>query len=115
MRYMPTLRLPVFGSRVITQGNVINRPASLGQHCRIGKIEKENLSRWMTSLHAPGRHRLREELAHLRQHGKHFHFVEEALRRLHIHERANAIRNLVQSVDFQRQTHAPLRTKLVDQ
>src|SRR5437016_2636434 len=53
MRYMPRLRLPDFGSRVVTQGRVMNRPASLGQHCRIGKSRIEKLSRLMTSLHGP--------------------------------------------------------------
>ena len=31
MRYMPTLREPVFGSCVITAGSVMNGPASPGQ------------------------------------------------------------------------------------
>src|ERR1035437_10394406 len=53
MRYMPTLRLPVFGSRVITQGRVTKRPPSLGQHCRMGKSRSEKLSWWITSLHGP--------------------------------------------------------------
>src|SRR5437762_1778781 len=44
MRYMPTFRLPVFGSRVITQGRVMNRPASLGQHwnlCTLGSFKQQ--------------------------------------------------------------------------
>src|SRR5256885_1363435 len=37
-----------------------------------------------------GRDCFREKLAHLGQHGKHFDFVEKSLRRLHVHELANA-------------------------
>ena len=50
---MPTLRLPVLGSRVITQGKVIKRPASWGQHCNMGKSSSEKLFFLMTSLHGP--------------------------------------------------------------
>jgi hypothetical protein len=35
MRYMPTLRSPVSGSLVTTQGSVMKRPPSSGQHFRI--------------------------------------------------------------------------------
>src|ERR1017187_10591650 len=38
MRYMPTLRSPVSGSRVTTHGNVMNRPPSSGQHLRMGRL-----------------------------------------------------------------------------
>ena len=42
MRYMPMLRLPVRGSRVMTQGRVMKRPPSRGQHWRMGNsIEGE--------------------------------------------------------------------------
>ncbi len=50
---MPTLRLPVFGSRVVTQGRVMKRPASCGQHCRMGKSRREKLSCLITSLQGP--------------------------------------------------------------
>ena len=50
---MPTLRLPDLGSRVITQGRVMKRPASLGQHWRMGKSSREKLSRLITSLQGP--------------------------------------------------------------
>src|SRR2546426_1922064 len=50
---MPTLRLPDLGSRVTTQGSVMKRPASWGQHCRMGKSSREKLSRLTTSLQGP--------------------------------------------------------------
>ena len=37
----------------MTQGRVMKRPASFGQHCRMGKSSKENSSRLMTSLQGP--------------------------------------------------------------
>ena len=51
IRYMPMLRLPVRGSRVCTQGSVIKRPPSCGQHFRIGNAFRSKPSRRMTSLH----------------------------------------------------------------
>ncbi len=50
---MPTLRLPVLGSRVMTHGKVMKRPPSCGQHCRIGKSSREKFSFLMTSLQGP--------------------------------------------------------------
>ena len=38
---------------MITQGRVMKRPASLGQHCRMGNQLSEKLSFRMTSLQAP--------------------------------------------------------------
>src|ERR1035437_4529508 len=38
MRYMPTLRSPVSGSRVTTHGSVMKRPPSSGQHLRMGRL-----------------------------------------------------------------------------
>src|SRR6185369_10623968 len=38
MRYMPTLRSPVSGSLVTTQGSVMKRPPSSGQHFWIGRL-----------------------------------------------------------------------------
>ncbi len=75
VRYIPTLRLPVFGSRVTTHGKVMKRPPSFGQHCRMGKSRSEKLSRLMTSLHGPVETVLGKKLPHLREHGKHFYFV----------------------------------------
>src|ERR1017187_3251079 len=37
---MPTLRSPVSGSRVTTQGSVMKRPPSRGQHCWMGRFSK---------------------------------------------------------------------------
>ena len=37
---MPRLRSPVSGSRVTTQGKVMKRPPSSGQHLRMGRLAK---------------------------------------------------------------------------
>ena len=112
---MPRLRLPDLGSRVVTQGRVMNRPASLGQHCRIGKSSNEKLSRLMTSLQGPVGHRAREKLAGLGQQRKHLELVEKSLRRFHIHEHADAARDLVEGIDAERELHAGVGAELIDQ
>src|SRR5262245_33305017 len=41
MRYIPTFRSPVSESLVTTQGRVMNRPPSRGQHWRMGRFRRE--------------------------------------------------------------------------
>ncbi len=56
MRYMPTLRDPVFGSFVITAGSVMNGPASPGQQVWTGRRERSTSSPVSTtSCEAPRR------------------------------------------------------------
>ena len=114
MRYMPTLRLPVFGSRVTTQGSVMNLPPSFGQHCRTGKwLRRSCLAD--DFLARAGGNRLGKELSHLGQHGQHLYFVEKALRRLHVHELADAVGDFVERIHFERHLHAARRAELVDE
>src|SRR5881396_2174135 len=40
MRYIPTLRSPVSGSLVTTQGSVMKRPPSSGQHFWMGRLRR---------------------------------------------------------------------------
>src|SRR5262249_52960985 len=47
-------------------------------------------------LTGAARHRLGEELSHFSEHRQHFDFIEKALRRLHVHESTNALRNFVE-------------------
>ena len=115
MRYMPRLRLPDFGSRVVTQGSVMNRPASLGQHCRIGKSSSEKLSRLITSLQGPVGTVAGKKLSRLRQQGQHLELVEKTLRRLHIHEHPDAVRDFVERINAERELHARLGAELIDQ
>ena len=99
----------------MTQGSVINRPASFGQHCRIGKSRSEKLSRLITSLHGPVGDGAREKLTRLGQKRQHLQLVQKTLRRLHIHEHANAACDLVERIDSQRQFHAGVGAELIDQ
>ena len=62
-----------------------------------------------------GGNRLRKELSHFRQHWQHLHFVEKTLRGFHVHEVANAVGDLVERIDLERQVHAARGAELVDQ
>ena len=115
MRYMPTLRLPVRGSRVITQGNVMKRPPSSGQHCSTGKVEQREIVVLDDLLARAAGDLLGEEFAHLGQHGQHLDFVEQALRGLDVHELRNAVGDFVERIDVERQLHAALGAELVDE
>src|ERR1700722_12655103 len=63
MRYMPTLRSPSSVPLVTTQGGVIKRPASSGQHLRIGRdsnvgqglaeADANSCCAWTPSWHEP--------------------------------------------------------------
>ena len=44
MRYMPTFRVPVFGSWVMTAGSVMNGAGSPGQQCWIGRRSRSTSS-----------------------------------------------------------------------
>ena len=112
---MPRLRLPDFGSRVVTQGSVMNRPASFGQHCRIGKSSNEKVVALDDFFARPSRHRAREKLSRLRQQRQHLQLVEKSLRRFHIHKHADAARDLVEGIDAERQLHAGVGAELIDQ
>ena len=66
-------------------------------------------------LARPGGDFLGKEFAHFGQHGQHLDFVEQALRRLNVHEHLDAVGNLVQRVDVERHGHTALRAELVDE
>src|SRR6202795_844950 len=57
---------------------------------------------------------LRKKLAHLGEHGKHFDFVEEALREFDIHEGSNAFGDFFQRVDIKGEPHPASGAELVD-
>ena len=61
------------------------------------------------------RHLLGKKFPQVGQHGQHLDFVQQALRRLHVHERVNAGGDFIQRIHFQRHLHAPRRAKLVDE
>ena len=56
-----------------------------------------------------------KEFAHLGEHGEHFDFVEKALGRFDIHEGADAIGDLIEIIDIEREAHTEGGSELVDQ
>jgi hypothetical protein len=98
---MPRLRLPVFGSRVVTQGRVMKRPASCGQHCRMGKSRSEKLSRLITSLQGPVGTVLGKEFSGFGEEREHFQFVEEALRGFDVEKHFDAVGEFVEGIHAQ--------------
>ena len=89
--------------------------AVFGPALQDGKIEQREVALLDDFLARAGGDFLGKELAHLGQHGQHLDLVEQTLRRLHIHEHLDAIGDLVERIDFKRQTHAPLGAELVDE
>ena len=92
-----------------------NEPSSVpGPALQDGKIEQGKIVALDHFFAWARGHGFWEELAHLGEHGQHFYFVEKALRRLNIHEGADAIGNFVQRIHFKRQSHAASGAKLID-
>ena len=87
----------------------------LGPALQDGKIEQREIVALDDFLAGAGGDGLGKELPHFRQHGEHFYFVEKTLRRLHIHESADAVGDLVEGIDLKRQIHAAGGAELVDQ
>ena len=118
-RYMPTLRVFVAGSRVMTCGSVMYRPPSCGQHLRIGSADSERSSPvWTTSWHGarltidgpspierstPSMSPARSSVA------------RKPLRQAHVKHGGELVIQLVQVVHAQRPGHPPCRAKGIDE
>src|SRR5580704_3493531 len=87
----------------------------LGPALQDRKIEKREAIATDDFLAGSGLDGLREELAHLGEHGEHFDFVEKALRGFNVHEGADAVGDFVERVDVEGETHATLGAELVDE
>ncbi len=114
---MPMLRLPERGSRVTTQGRVMKRPPSWGQHLRMGNWLRSKLS--LTNdffagrvFGADGFGEGAGERAQLRQH---LELVEEAFGGFDVHQALDALGDLIETVDAEGQRHAALAAELVDE
>ena len=79
------------------------------------EVEQGEVVTFDDFLAGSGRDGFGKELAHLGEHGKHFYFVEKALRRFHIHEAANTFGDFIERVHFERQVHPARGTELVDE
>ena len=116
IRYIPTLRVPVVGSRVITAGNVTNGAGSSGQQRWIGRRPRSTSSpvsttSWMARAADALRHRVRDRLELLQA----LDLLHEPLRRLHFEYVFELRRHVVERVGAEREAHPPLRSELVDQ
>ena len=116
MRYMPTLRTPVLGSRVITAGSVMNGAGSPGQQRMIGSASRSTSSPVRTiSWHAPFEtvlgHRVRDRLELAERRAP----CRRGLRRLHLEHALELGGDVVEALDAEREAHAPLGPELVDQ
>ena len=80
-----------------------------------GKIEEREIVAFDDFFAGAGGNCPGKELAHLGQHGQHLYFVEKALRRLDVHEGANAVGDFVEGVDFESAAHAAGRAELIDE
>ena len=95
------------------QGNeasAIFRPA-----LKDGEVEERKVIALNDFLAGARRHRAREKLSCLGQQREHFQLVEESLGRLHIHEHADAGRDLIVGFHAHRHFHACIRAELVDE
>ena len=82
--------------------------AVLGPALQDGKIEQRKTIRPDHILAFAVAHGLGKNGAKLGEFRKHFDLVENALRRLHVQNRRNSPRDLVQRIHLERQIHAPL-------
>ena len=126
---MPILRLPVSGSRVCTQGSVMKRPPSRGQHLRIGKKLRSKLSRLAVAVRFSddffarrvfGAHGFGKDVGQVGQLRQHLQLVEKAARRrLQVDQAVNPLGDLVETasvcIETERENHAALAAELIDE
>jgi hypothetical protein len=109
------------GSRVMTQGRVMKRPPSRGQHLRMGKSSREKLSRRMTSLQGASLAEmvLGKTLPMAREVGQHFELFEEAFGGFDFEEGADAAGDFVEGalvgVEAEGELHAAFGAELIDE
>ena len=116
MRYMPTLRCPLRGSRVITAGSVMNGAASPGQQVWIGSAPRSTSSpRRTISWHAPLRTVFGTRVGDRLQLLQAAHLLDETLRRLHLEHVGELRRHVVEPLDAEGEAHPPLGAELVDE
>ena len=116
MRYIPTLRVPSRGSRVMTAGNVMKGAASSGQQVWIGQPPEVDVVAGQDDfLRTAGPDALRHRVGDRLQLRQALHLRDEALRRLHLEHVAHPRADLVEARGVEGQAHPPLRPELVDQ
>ena len=105
-------RLEIFGDhrRQRNEAASVLRPA-----LQDGKIQQREIVALDHFLARTGGDFLGEKLAHLGQHGQHLDFVEQPLRRLHVHEVLDPVGDLVERIHVQGQPHAAFGAELINQ
>ena len=95
----------------------MNRPPSCGQHLKIGNAlrSKFSLQNHFFARRVFGAHSFGECAGQRAQLRQHLELVEQPFGSLHIHQPVNALGDLIQPLHAQRQRHAPLAAKLVDE
>ncbi len=86
------------GSRVITQGRVMKRPPSSGQHLQHGKVQDAEIfaADDLLAGRVFGGDGFGEKSAHIGEHGQHLQLLEEAFRGFDFEQGAQAAGDLVQ-------------------
>src|SRR5258708_11124210 len=79
------------------------------------KVEKREAIALDYFFAGAGRDCARKKLSCFRQEGEHLQFVEESLWRLEVHEDAHALSEFVEGSDAERQLHARVRAKLINE
>ncbi len=116
IRYMPTLRVPVSGSFVITAGRVMNGAGSPGQQVWIGQPRDVDLvAREHDLLAFALRDDLRRRVGDRLELLQAAHLLPEPLRRLHLEHVGELLRDSVEARRPEREAHAPLGAELVDE
>ena len=116
MRYMPTLRVPSRGSRVMTAGSVMNGAASSGQQVWIGSRPRSTSSPVRTtSCERPERTLFGIESAIDLSLARPLTFSTRPCGRLHLQHVAEAGTDFVEARGIEGETHPALGAELVDQ
>ena len=108
---MPTLRVPVRGSFVITAGSVMNGAGSPGQQCWIGRTSRSGSRTMSWTGAAPDR--LRHRVGEALELPEALDLLDDALRRLHLEHVAELLADGVQGGLAEGHRHPPLRPELV--
>jgi hypothetical protein len=87
----------------------------LGPALQDGEVEKGEIIVLDDLFAGAGGDGLGEKLSGFGEKGKHFEFVEEALRRFEVHEDADAVGEFVEGVDAERELHSGIGAELVDE
>ena len=113
IRYMPTLRVPVRGSRVITAGRVMKGAGSPGQQCWIGRLSRSGSMHDV--LRRAAADALRQRVGEALQLAEPLDLLDQALGRLHLDHLLELRRYVVEGRLAEREAHAPFGAELVDE